>query len=85
MSHADALQAAVEKMLADRFPLRQANVTKVNADGTVDLAGAEGDITEVPCASSYASRAVGHKVIVVRFPSGNWEVLARSESPDPTP
>ncbi len=85
MTHADALQAAVEKMLADQFPLRQLNVTAVNSDGTVNLAGALGDITEVSCASSYSSRAVGDKVIVIRFAGGNWEVLARSESLDPTP
>lgn len=85
MAHADALQAAVEKIVADAFPLRQLNVTAVNGDGTVDLAGAAGDITDVSCASSYGHRTVGDKVVVVRFPSGSWEVLARSEAPDPTP
>jgi hypothetical protein len=39
----------------------------------------------VSCASSYGHRQVGDKVIVIRFAGGNWEVLARSESLDPTP
>lgn len=85
MAHADHLQAAVQRMIAAQFPLRQVNVTRVNDDGTVDLDGAEGQITDVACSSAYATRVAGDKVILVRFPGGNFEVLARSESPDPAP
>lgn len=86
MAAADSLRAMVEKIVTDLLPLRQLNVTAVYPDGTVDLGyGSGGDVLGVPCASSYASRKAGDKVWVIRAQAGNWEVLCRSEAPDPSP
>lgn len=84
MAHADVLRQAVESMVQAASPFRQAMVAAVGTT-TVDLDWGAGLIEDVPCASSYAGRAVGDKVWVIRSPAGNWEVLARSESEDPTP
>jgi hypothetical protein len=80
----DALRAIVEKIVRDTMPIREYNVTAVGPT-TVSLGYGSNAITDVPCSSAYAHRAVGDRVLVLRSAAGNWTVLCRSEALDPTP
>lgn len=80
MTAADALRDAVAKMVADAGSVRQHTISKVNTDGTVDLAYSLGTIESVPCSGAYPVHTVGDKVSVLRYPSGNFEVLAKSNA-----
>lgn len=74
------LRDTIQKMITDALPIMYATVSAVGDDGTVNLAFGTSIIEQVPCSSGYPVRAIGDTVLVMRAPSGNWEVMFRSSA-----
>lgn len=71
-------RTTIQKMISDALPIRYGRVSAVGEDGTVNLEFGSSIIEQVPCSSGYPIRKIGDTVLVLRAPSGNWEVMFRS-------